>query len=196
VLEYREVGSTGGEDAYRAGTGRAPSEARPRRPASCIGTTRDTRDVGCREGELGRATSLGRRARHTRRTRAPSGGYGESTQARSQTRLVGPARSLNSSRGLTLDGVQLRSGLGRCERSDPLILTGRPRLPTRPLACLLDARAQAQLRAVRQGLAARCGQRADLHVRVHVLRGVRRARSARRVPELRRRLREATSPSP
>src|SRR5262245_12946889 len=43
--------------------------------------------------------------------------------------------------------------------------------------------------------AARLHERADLLLRVHVLRGLRRERAAQRLPELRRRLRAAADPA-
>ena len=56
------------------------------------------------------------------------------------------------------------------------------------------ARAPAILRVLRPRPASGVARRPDLHVRVHVLRGVRRGPARGRVPELRRRLRAAPAP--
>src|SRR6185369_8453553 len=52
----------------------------------------------------------------------------------------------------------------------------------------MDAGSEPELRVLRQGSAARFPRGDDLHVRVHVLRGLRQQRLCRRLSELRRRV--------
>ena len=115
-----------------------------------------------------------------RRRRSPAA---RSTEIEAESTRPGPGQAVRQARGVRR---ALRLHLQR-----PGELHHRPELPDRrrPLSrdLLSDAEAQAELRVLRSRSAAGVAGRADLLVRMHLLRDLRRRRAGRGLPELRRR---------